>query len=83
MVKEDHALQRLHIVRILRVLAGQFKLQHTAAGDLRPLEGQLQAVHIVGQFRAGKLAVRHLGDDESSALGESLIDHRIIHKETS
>ena len=42
-------------------VTGIIKLQIPAAGDLDPLHGQLQAVHIVGKILARKVAVQRCG----------------------
>ena len=41
MVIEDHADQFALIVGVVRVIAANFKLQISTAGDLDPLHGQL------------------------------------------
>ena len=57
MIEKNYTLQSRYIVGILRVIAGHLELQYATAGNLCPLKGQLQAIHIVCQFSIGKLAV--------------------------
>ena len=58
---QDHADELALIVGVIRVIAANFKLQISTAGDLDPLHGQLQAVHIVGKILARKIAVQRCG----------------------
>ena len=50
MVIENHADEFALIIGVIRIIAADLKLQIPAAGDLDPLHGQLQAVHIVGKI---------------------------------
>ena len=61
MVIENHADELALIVGVVRVVAADLKLQVSTAGDLDPLHGQLQAVHIVGKILARKIAVQRRG----------------------
>ena len=64
MVEQDHARQILFIVRILRVVAGNLELEHTAAGDLHTLEADGQAVHILRQIVLGEITRHHIRQQE-------------------
>ena len=58
---QDHADELALIIGVVRIIAANFKLQIPTAGDLDPLHGQLQAVHIVGKILARKVAVQRRG----------------------
>ena len=70
---DDDALQGLGVVRVVRVLAGQLKLDLPAAGDLHALEAQLKAIDVPRQLFLGKAGVsgRHVGQQERGALHHS------------
>ena len=61
MVIEKHADELALIIGVIRIIVADLKLQIPAAGDLDPLHGQLQAVHIVGKILARKVAVQRRG----------------------
>ena len=61
MVIENHADELALIIGVIRIIVADLKLQIPAAGDLDPLHGQLQAVHIVGKILARKVAVQRRG----------------------
>ena len=73
MAVDDDALQGLGVVRVVRVLAGQLKLDLPAAGDLHALEAQLEAIDVPRQLFLGKAGVsgRHVGQQERSTLHHS------------
>ena len=71
---EDDPLQGLHILRVVRIVAGHLEDQHPAARDLDPLETQVQAIHILRQFLLGKVAaVHHVRQQEGGTLHQSRV----------
>ncbi len=71
---EDDPLQGLHILRVVRVVAGHLEDQHPAAGDLDPLEAQIQAVHILRQLLLREtVASHHIRQQERGALRQSRV----------
>ena len=71
MVVDHHALQEPHIIGIIRVAAGEFKLLDAAAGNLDPRVCGLQALHILGQFLGGEIPLDHGGQGKRFAFHNS------------
>jgi hypothetical protein len=73
---DNDALQILGVVRVVRIVAGQLKLDLPAAGDLHALETQLEAVDVLRQLflgKAGAAVGRHIGQQERGALHQSSV----------
>ena len=61
---QDHADELALIVGVIRIIAANFKLQIPTSGNLDPLHGHLQAVHIISKILARKIAVQRCGKDK-------------------
>ena len=65
MAEQDHTLQVLLIVRVLRIAAGQFPDETPATGHFDLRKTQLKAFHIIGKIVISAVHPDHLGQYET------------------
>ena len=64
MIVEDHTLDILGIVGVLRVVAGDLKLQAAASGNLHTREAQTKPLVILGYIHGDTVVLDHCGQNE-------------------
>ena len=60
-IEQNHTGESGAVIRVLRVAGGQFKLQHTACGNLDAGKRHCKAVHVLGKFFVAELSLSNFG----------------------